>query len=224
MGDSHRYDAEKMLNAIGASDGKESADILPLVYDELRKLAASQLSREPAGQTLQPTALVHEAYLRLIENPDVKWHGKGHFFGAAALAMRRILVDRARRYKAVKHGGGKRGADLHDNISAAGEDVAEAAATAFDLLALDEALDRLASVDKRQTEIVMLRYFAGLSIEETARVMNLSPATVKADWAFARAWLKREVEGQGGGDATGARDTETEIKPKTPGRSRGAKS
>ncbi len=147
------------------------------------------MAGEPAGHTLPPTALVHEAYLRLVSPADAaRWDGRGHFFAAAAEAMRRILVDAARRKRAAKHGGGQDRADLESDAIAAPE-------MREDLIALDEALDRLAAEDPLKAELVKLRYFAGLSLAETAEVLGLSARTAGRHWAFARAWLRREVEG-----------------------------
>jgi RNA polymerase sigma factor (TIGR02999 family) len=166
--------------------GGSSSELLPVVYDELRRLAASQLARESPGNTLQPTALVHEAYLRLVSDIDLKWESRGHFFAAAARSMRQILINRALRKKAAKHGGELKKLEFSDPL-------------AFDepppdrLLALDEALERLEAKDERKGKIVLLRYFAGLSIEETAKAIGASPATVKREWQFARAWLYREM-------------------------------
>ena len=186
-----------------AQDGDPGAtdELLAVVYDELRKLAKSRIAGEAqagAGMTLQATALVHEAYLRLVtpplDSPDRKaptWQGRGHFFGAAALAMRRILVERARHADRIKHGGGKQRADLDAQPIAAPQPEHDAT----DLLALDEALKKLEQMDPRKGKIVTLRYFAGLSIEETAAALDLSPATIKNEWAFARAWLHRELAG-----------------------------
>src|SRR5262245_14385973 len=165
-----------------------SRELLPEVYDELRKLARARRARERHGknaQTLQPTALVHEAYLRVAgDQQEQQWDRRGHFFAAAALAMRRILVERARHYQRMKHGAGGQRVDLDSGIAAA-----DPALT--DLVAIDEALTRLEQTDPRKAQIVTLRYFAGLSIEETAGALDLSPATVKNEWAFARAWLYR---------------------------------
>lgn len=199
---SERPDVTKLLGAIEQGDPTAAADLLPLVYDELRRLAAAQLAREGPGLTLQPTALVHEAYLRLVGagasgGDGVSWQNRGHFFGAAAQAMRRILVDRARRVRALKHGGGQPVEPLHDNAEVLRPDT-PSPDEPLDLLALDEALDRLAERDERQAQIVMLRYFAGLTVEETAAAMDLSPATVKNEWTYARAWLRREIEGRAG--------------------------
>jgi RNA polymerase sigma factor (TIGR02999 family) len=162
-----------------------SGELLPEVYDELRKLARARLARERhANQTLQPTALVHEAFLRVPR--DRQWDRRGHFFAAAALAMRRILVERARHYQRIKHGGGAEQVELDSAIMRV-----DPALT--DLVAVDEALTRLEQTDPRKAQVVSLRYFAGLSIEETAGALDLSPATVKNEWAFARAWLYRAL-------------------------------
>jgi RNA polymerase sigma factor (TIGR02999 family) len=161
-----------------------SDELLPEVYDELRKLARARLARErQTSQTLQPTALVHEAYLRIAgDREDRRWDRRGHFFAAAALAMRRILVERARHYQRIKHGSGAERVELDSAIMRT-----DPALT--DLLAVDEALTRLEQTDARKAQIVSLRYFAGLSVEETAAALDLSAATVKNEWAFARAWL-----------------------------------
>lgn len=162
-----------------------SEDLLPQVYDELRRLARARLARESPGLTLQPTALVHEAYLRLAGDGKARrWDRRGHFFAAAAISMRRILVERARRVGRLRHGGGQIQVELDPD--------APAAATPIDdVLAIDQALDELERLDPRKARVVMLRYFAGLTVEETAEAMDLSPATVKNEWAFARAWLHR---------------------------------
>ena len=165
-----------------------SGEMLPEVYDELRKLARARLAREgQPHQTLQPTALVHEAYLRVsAAQQDRRWDRRGHFFAAAALAMRRILVERARHYQRIKHGQGAERVDLDSAIIRA-----DPALT--DLVAVDEALTRLEQTDPRKAQIVSLRYFAGLSVEETAAALDVSPATVKNEWTFARAWLYRAL-------------------------------
>jgi RNA polymerase sigma factor (TIGR02999 family) len=167
-----------------------SADLLPQVYDELRKLARARIAREPAGLTLQPTALVHEAYLRLAgSGAERRWDRRGHFFAAAAIAMRRILVERARHYRRAKHGGTQNRVELE-------EDAAMVIDPALpDVLAVDQALTRLEQIDPQKARIVLLRYFAGLTIEETADAVELSPATVKNEWAFARAWLHDALGG-----------------------------
>ena len=197
------------LNAVERGDLHASDHLLKLVYAELRQLARARIAKEPgrgAGMTLEATALVHEAYLRVVGNKEEKpkWDGRGHFFGAAALAMRRILVERARHNKRVKHGGGLDREEFHENLP-----ITSDAPDGTDLIALDDALNKLEKVDARKAKIVSLRYFAGLSVEETANAMDLSPATVKNDWAFARAWLHRELAGadkeSGQGEADGDR-------------------
>jgi RNA polymerase sigma factor (TIGR02999 family) len=188
------YEVTQLLAAVSEGDSRASAKLLPLVYDELRKLAKARMAHEPTGQTLQPTALVHEAYLRLVGDTNVTWDNRGHFFAAAALAMRRILVERARSRNRIKRGGGRARVELTDGalVSEPPDD---------DLLILDEALERLEKYDKRKADVVMLRYFAGLSIEETAAALGVSPATVKNEWTFARAWLHREIGKSEGADA-----------------------
>jgi RNA polymerase sigma factor (TIGR02999 family) len=170
------------------SQGDESAreTLLPLVYAELHRVAASYLRRERADHTLQPTALVHEAYLKLVEEHHVDWRGRGHFFGVAAKLMRRILVDHARAHLADKRGGRAARVPLTETILMS-------QARPDELLALDEGLARLASFDPQQGRIVELRAFAGLSVEDTAAALAISPATVKRDWAMAKAWLLREM-------------------------------
>jgi RNA polymerase sigma factor (TIGR02999 family) len=164
-----------------------SRELLPEVYDELRKLARARMSRERHQQTLQPTALVHEAYLRVAgEAQSAQWDRRGHFFAAAALAMRRILVERARHHRRLKHGAGGEHVELDSAIPGADPGLT-------DLVAIDEALTRLEQTDARKAKIVALRYFAGLSIEETANALDISPATVKNEWKFARAWLYRAL-------------------------------
>jgi len=180
-------DVTRILAAVEAGDPKAPAELLPLVYDELRKLAAARMAAEPAGHTLQPTALVHEAYLRLVGGePAQQWAGRGHFFAAAAEAMRRILVEAARRKGRGKHGGGLRRVDLA---------AAEVAAPSDDdqLLLLDDSLTRLAAVRPQAAELVQLRFFAGLTAEEAAPILALSPRTAGRLWAFARAWLRRDM-------------------------------
>jgi RNA polymerase sigma factor (TIGR02999 family) len=182
-------DVTLLLDAIAGGDRRAAEDLLPLVYAELRKLAKSHLSREPAGLTLQPTALVHEAYLRLIgdgSGSELKWDSRGHFFGAAARAMRHILVERARRVSRVKHGGDRARVAFDEHIAPSGHEE-------VNLLALDDAMDRLEKHNPRVCQVVMLRYFAGLSVQETARALQLSPTTVKSEWSYARAWLLREM-------------------------------
>jgi RNA polymerase sigma factor (TIGR02999 family) len=179
-------DVTCILKAIEQGDPKAAGELLPLVYDELRKLAASKLANEAAGQTLQPTALVHEAWLRLGGEAEQNWEGRAHFFGAAAEAMRRILIDNARRRKALRHGGGQARLDVQE---------LQIAAPAADdqMLAVDEALDKLAALDPKKAELVKLRYFVGMTIEDAARALQISQATAKRWWVYARAWLFAEV-------------------------------
>ena len=180
-----------LLAAASRGDPKAAGDLLPLVYEELRRLAAQRLAAEAPGQTLQPTALVHEAWLRLTGKTGAEqdWDSRGHFFIAAATAMRRILVERARGRGRIKRGGDRRRQELNDWEGGA----MAVEPPSDDLLALDEALQRLEQDDPRKARVVMLRHFAGLGVEETAAALNVSPATVKNDWAFARAWLHREL-------------------------------
>jgi RNA polymerase sigma factor (TIGR02999 family) len=179
----------QVLERIGKGEPSAADALLPLVYEELRKLAAQKMAQENPGQTLQPTALVHEAYLRLVDvEQGQRWDGRGHFFAAAAEAMRRILVERARRKKAVKHGGGRQHLDAETVAIAAPE-------TDEDLVAIDEALDRLAALDPVKAELVKLRYFAGLTIEESAEALGISCATAKRYWTYSRVWLFEQVSG-----------------------------
>jgi RNA polymerase sigma factor (TIGR02999 family) len=170
------------------SDGDERAldRLTPLVYEELRHQAARFLRRERPGHTLQTTALIHEAYLRLIDANDVQWQSRAHFFAIAANLMRRVLVDHARRRDAEKRGGSHIRLTLDEGLAVAKE-------TDVDLLAIDEALTRLATIDPQQARVVELRFFSGLSVEETAVALGVSPKTVKRDWSVARAWLRREI-------------------------------
>ena len=177
-------DVTRLLSAIDHGDPHAAAELLPLVYDELRKLAAQRLAQENPGQTLQATALVHEVYLRLVGSDRPQdWHGRGHYFGAAAEAMRRILVENARRKQTARRGGGRDRVDLN------GLDVPAADDRAADLLALDEALTAFALEEPAKAELVKLRYFAGLTLEEAAACLGISLATAKRHWALARAWL-----------------------------------
>jgi RNA polymerase sigma factor (TIGR02999 family) len=181
-------DAARLLDATAAGDRQAATDLLPLVYGELRKLAAARIAAEAPGQTLQPTALVHQAYLRLVGPTDEpRWAGRGHFFAAAAEAMRRILVESARRKASHKHGGDRHRVDLDGGLPAP--------ETREDLIALDEALTKLAATDTQAAELVQLRYFAGLPLPEIAPILGLSPRTCDRLWAFARAWLHQELEG-----------------------------
>ncbi len=178
----------RILSAIEDGDPHAAAQLLPLVYEELRKLAAQKLAQEKPGQTLQATALVHEAYLRLVDTDrEQQWNSRGHFFAAAAESMRRILVERVRRKGRMRHGGGLRRVDLLD---------AEVACPADDeqILLLDEALNRLAAARPQAAEVVKLRFFTGLTLDEIALLLTLSPRTARRLWTFARAWLRRDME------------------------------
>ena len=179
----------RILSAIAHGDPHAAAQLLPLVYDDLRRLAAARLAAEPAGNTLQPTALVHEAYLRLVGTPDGdQWDHRGHFFAACAEAMRRIVVDAARRKKMAKHGGGL---NRHD----ATELAIAALQPDEDIVALDEALTRFAAIEPQKAELVKLRYFGGLTIEEAADALGISPGTAKRYWAYSKAWLFQAIRG-----------------------------
>jgi len=186
-------DVTRILNAIERGDPKATDELLPLVYEELRLLAAQRLSREPPGQTLQATALVHEAYLRLLGGQVQNWKNRGHFFAVAAEAMRRILVDNARRKKSLKRGGGRRKVGLDDVVL-----VSEGGPTADDLLSLDEALQELAQMDKVVADLVKLRFFAGLTGEQAAKALDISHNTADGYWVYARAWLRLRVGGGAG--------------------------
>ncbi|MEE8106730.1 MAG: sigma-70 family RNA polymerase sigma factor [Planctomycetota bacterium] len=186
MGEQADSQVSRILQAAEAGDPHAARELLPLVYDELRKLAHAHMANE-SSPTLQTTALVHEAYLRLVGSTDPGWANRGHFFGAAARAMRRILVDRARRRHAIKRGGGR----VHVPLSKV--DVSAVEQSPAEVLGLNEALDRLERIDSRKVEIVMLRYFAGLTVKETAAALSLSATTVKDEWQFARAWLLNEM-------------------------------
>jgi RNA polymerase sigma factor (TIGR02999 family) len=184
----------RILDAIEQGEAEAAGQLLPLVYDELRHLAAQKLAHEKPGQTLDATALVHEAYLRLVGSgeaaPDAEppWNSRGHFFAAAAEAMRRILIEKARRKQRLRHGGGRRRLDL-DRL-----DLGEAEGSE-DLLALDEALERLAGEEPAAAQVIKLRYFAGLTIERTAAALGISVRTANRHWAYARAWLYRQLRG-----------------------------
>jgi RNA polymerase sigma factor (TIGR02999 family) len=184
-------DVTQILNAIGAGDPQAAEQLLPLVYEELRKLASQRLAQENPGQTLQATALVHEAYMRLVgSDGESQWDNRGHFFAAAAEAMRRILVDNARHKAARKHGGGRTRLDLND-VSVAAVEPRE------DLILLDEALTKLARTDSNAARLVELRYFAGLTLPEAAQALAISNRTADRLWAYAKAWLHREITGGG---------------------------
>jgi RNA polymerase sigma factor (TIGR02999 family) len=179
-----------ILTAIEQGDPQAASQLLPLVYEELRRLATQKLAQEQPGQTLEPTALVHEAYLRLVggQSGSAGWDSRGHFFAAAAEAMRRILVENVRRKRSLKRGGNRLRQDLEEGLSAVPE-------PHEDLLALDEALNKLAVKDPRKAQLVQLRYFAGLTIEEAARALGISSTTAERYWTYARAWLQREIGG-----------------------------
>jgi RNA polymerase sigma factor (TIGR02999 family) len=183
-------DVTHILNAIEQGDPHAAEQLLPLVYDELRKLAAARLAREQPGQTLQATALVHEAYLRLVDSdPTPHWDSRGHFFAACAEAMRRILVEKARRKHRLCHGGQVQHHPLDDNEPAISSPVDE-----LDLLALNESIDRLEAASPRKAQLVKLRYFAGFTLPEVAEMLGISQSTAEADWTYAKAWLRREME------------------------------
>src|SRR5690349_10340664 len=176
----------ELLVGYGRGDKEALDQLMPVVYEELRRQAARYLRREQPGHTLQTTALIHEAYVRLVDQRNVQWQNRAHFFGIAAQLMRRILVDYARTKKRVKRGGSDIKVSLADaDVAVKGQDL--------DVVALDEALQRLAQIDEQQSRVVELRYFSGLTVEETAEVMGISKATVKRDWSVARAWLYREL-------------------------------
>jgi RNA polymerase sigma factor (TIGR02999 family) len=185
-------DVTQILNAIEQGDPEAAGQLLPLVYDELRKLATARMAQENPGQTLQATALVHDAYLRLVDVEHAQhWDNRGHFFAAAAEAMRRILVENARRKKRVKRGGELTRRELSD-VPVIAPEIHE------DLIALDAALDRLKAVDTQAVELIHLRYFVGLSNAEAAKLLGISSRTADRVWAFARAWLHQEIGGAEG--------------------------
>ena len=182
----------RILAAMERGDRKAAEELLPLVYEELRRLAAHKMAQIPPGQTLQPTALVHEAYLRLVgSSVEQKWDGRGHFFAAAAEAMRRILIESARRKSAVRHGGGQQSLDI---------DAVQITAELQDdnILAVNDALEKLAQRDPQKAELVKLRYFVGLKVDEAAEVLGISETMAKRHWTYARSWLLREIEDQQG--------------------------
>jgi RNA polymerase sigma-70 factor, ECF subfamily len=181
-------EASRLLSRAAAGDEKAASRLLPLVYEELRRLAGGYLRRERPGQTLQATALVHEAYMRLVKPGDQPWTGRTHFLAIAAVSMRQVLVDRARRRHAAKRGGVRQRITLDEGLLPA-----PAPDAGVDLVALDRALTQLAALDPQQARIVELRYFGGLTVEETADVMDSSPATVKRHWTLARAFLKKAL-------------------------------
>ena len=181
-------DVTRILNAIEQGDAQAADELLPLIYEELRVLAAQKLSHERPGQTLQATALVHEAYIRLVKGGDQDWQSRGHFFKAAAEAMRRILIENARRKRTSKQGGDQKRVVLSESILT-GKDY-----TALDeIIALDEALEKLERKEKLKADLIKLRFYAGLTIEQSAKSLGISRTTAKTHWAYARAWLLREV-------------------------------
>ena len=181
-------DVTRILNAIEQGDTRAADKLLPLVYEELRLLASQKMAQEPPGQTLQATAPVHEAYIRLVAEEAQDWKSRSHFFRAAAEAMRGILTDNARRKRSPKHGGKHQRITLDETTPKHDE-----VCSADDLIALDEALAKLSEEDETKAELVKLRYFAGLTIEQTAKILNISEATTKRYWIYARAWLIREI-------------------------------
>jgi RNA polymerase sigma factor (TIGR02999 family) len=181
-------DVARILNDIGRGDARAADELLPLVYEELRHLAAAKMALETPGQTLQPTALVHEAWLRLTGDENRRWNDRTHFFAAAAEAMRRILVDNARRKRAQRHGGRLVRVELDNaNLATPSDD---------QVLAVNEALEKFAARNKQTAELVKLRYFVGLTLEEAAEVQGISATTAKRRWAYARAWLFQEIRAQ----------------------------
>jgi RNA polymerase sigma factor (TIGR02999 family) len=176
-----------LLNQWSNGDAEVLDDLMPLVYSELRRQASGYLRRERSNHTLQPTALINEAYLKLIDQRDVKWQNRAHFFAIAAQAMRRILVDYARERHRAKRGGAAENLPLDEALTIVSRE------KSIDLVALDEALNKLATFDERQAKVVELRYFSGLSIDETAEVLNVSNVTIRRDWNMAKAWLHQEV-------------------------------
>ncbi len=185
-------DVTHILSQIESGDSSATERLLPLVYDELRKLAAVRMLRESPDQTLQPTALVHEAYLRLVDVDFVQtWNSRGHFFAAAAEAMRRILVERGRHSASLKAGGGQNRSRDRPVVGASGE------YSALDLLALNEAIEKLEARDPRKAQLVKLRFFAGLTMQQAASALGISPSTADNDWAYAKCWLRVEMTGEG---------------------------
>ena len=182
-------DVTHILNAAGQSDARAANELLSLVYEELRRLAAAKMASEAPGHTLQATALVHEAWLRLTSDEKRKWNDRTHFFAAAAEAMRRILVDNARRKRADRHGGGHQRTGMPEIACAVAQNEDQ-------LLAVNEALEKLAAQDKPKAELVKLRYFVGMTIEEAAEALGISTGTAKRNWAYARAWLAEEISTQ----------------------------
>jgi RNA polymerase sigma-70 factor, ECF subfamily len=188
-------DVTALLTDLAKGNGGAASKLIPLVYDELRRLAGGYMRRERSDHTLQPTALVHEAYLKLVEQRSVDWQGRAHFLGIAAQIMRRILIDHARGHLRDKRGGGERPVPLDEALVFAPEQSSE-------LVKLDQSLERLAKLDPRQSKIVELRFFGGLTVEQTAEVLGISEKTVKRDWSMAKAWLYGDLR-QGHGNRAG---------------------
>ena len=186
-------DVGSLVDSARQGDQQALATLMPVVYDEMRRLAASYLRRERPGQTLQATALVHEVYMRLLQDAQLSWQNRAHFFGIAARSMRQILIERSRARKAAKRGGEQVRVTLDPALMAA-------PSQGFDLEVLDDALTRLAAFDAELAHVVEIRFFGGLSIEEAAEALDVSPATVKRRWTVAKAWLARDLEGDGGAD------------------------
>jgi RNA polymerase sigma factor (TIGR02999 family) len=183
------HEVTRLLERLGGGDARAADVLLPMIYDQLRALAGSFLRKEGPGHTLQTTALVHEAYLKLAVQDGAKYQCRAHFFAVAATAMRRILVNHARDSKRLKRGGDLRRVDLDESMAVATSE------PEVDLIGLDESLEKLAALDARKARTVEMRFFAGMTIEDTAAVLGVAPATVKRDWEFARAWLTRELAG-----------------------------
>jgi RNA polymerase sigma factor (TIGR02999 family) len=200
-----------LLMAAAAGGDKSAADrLLPLVYDQLRKAAQLGLAGERAGHTLQATAIVHEAYLKLVGPRDLPWQGRAHFYAAAAEAMRRVLLDHAKARGRVKRGGGLGRIDLDNTATLGGPDADDHCTNREDFIALDDAIGRLASKDPRMAEVVRLRFYAGLEISQVASALGVSERTVKNDWAFAKAWLERELKSEFGIEKTDRDEREKE--------------
>jgi RNA polymerase sigma-70 factor (ECF subfamily) len=190
-----RGEVTRLLQQLGSGNNDAAMEkLLPLVYDELRRLASAYFRRERSDHTLQPTALVHEAYIKLVDQRVIHWGGRGHFLGVAATLMRRILLDYARSHDAAKRGGMRQKVELDDAMALTSQ-------RAVDMIGLDSALTRLAAIDPEQARIVEMRFFGGLSVEETAEVLNISTASVKRYWNSAKAWLYREIEKGNAGDS-----------------------
>lgn len=185
-----RHEVTRLLHEMAEASGDPGKELvtqlLPLVYDDLRRLAQAKMNREPGNVSLEPTALAHETFMRLVDHSRVDWRGKSHFMAVAAQAMRRILVDHARSRKRLKRGGSRQRVDLSSGVAATGP-------SEVDLLALDDALEKLAEIDPRQAKVIELRFFGGLSVDEVAEALGVSKRTVEGDWTMARAWLRREL-------------------------------